>query len=259
MNNSASPAGFSLERKHALVTGGGSGIGFAIAETLAAAGARLTLLGRRADALEQAAARITKTTGGEARGFACDLSQPDEIDRHAAALADAHGAPDILVNAAGWRTREPAADITPATWRATIDTNLSAPFFLARALAPAMCARGWGRILNIASLQSRLAFDGGIAYGASKGGVAQLTRAMAAEWSARGVNANALAPGFFPTAMTAPLFEDENTAAALAARTAVGRNGRLQDLTGAALFFCAPASDYITGQVLFVDGGFSAK
>ncbi|MGR3913296.1 MAG: SDR family oxidoreductase [Gammaproteobacteria bacterium] len=261
MNNGAQPslAGFSLAHKHALVTGGGSGIGFAIAETLAAAGARLTLLGRSADALEQAAARIAKTSGVDARGFACDISQLDEIERRAAALADAHGAPDILVNAAGWRTRETAAEITPAVWRATIDTNLSAPFFLARALAPAMCARGWGRILNIASLQSRLAFDGGIAYGAAKGGVAQLTRAMAVEWSARGVNANALAPGFFPTAMTAPLFEDEKIAAALAARTAIGRNGRLQDLTGAALFFCAPASDYITGQVLFVDGGFTAK
>ena len=258
-NTNSGADDFSLARKHALVTGGGSGIGFAIAEALAAAGAEVTLLGRRAEVLEDAAARIAKNSGADARGFACDLGELEKIDRRAAELSEAHGAPDIVVNAAGWRTREPAADITPEVWRATIDTNLSAPFFLARALAPAMCARGWGRILNIASLQSRLAFEGGIAYGASKGGVAQLTRAMAAEWSAHGVNANALAPGFFPTALTAPLFDDENVAAALAARTAIGRNGRLRDLAGAALFFCAPASDYITGQVLFVDGGFTAK
>lgn len=256
MNIEKLTARFSLEGKHALVTGGGSGIGFAIAEALAEAGARVTLLGRRADALEQAAARI-KQNAGDAHTFACDLSELDAIETHAAALSKTHGAPDILVNAAGWRKREPAAETTPQAWRATIDTNLSAPFFLARALTPAMCARNWGRILNIASLQSRFAFAGGIAYGASKGGVAQLTRAMAVEWSARGVTANALAPGFFPTAMTAPLFEDDAAASALAARTAIGRNGKLEDLTGAALFFCAPASDYVTGQILFIDGGFS--
>ena len=258
---------FALTGKHAVITGGGSGIGFALGTALALAGARLTLVGRRAEALEQAAARIVADTlagtGGTAQPsvqtYPCDLTALDAIDQHAATLAAAHGDPDILVNAAGWRTREAAADLTPTTWRATIDTNLSAPFFLARALAPAMCKRGWGRILNIASLQSRLAFDGGIAYGASKGGVAQLTRAMANEWSARGVNANAIAPGFFPTEMTATLFDDENTATALAARTAIGRNGRLEDLAGAAIFLCAPASDYITGQILYIDGGFTAK
>ena len=250
---------FALGGKHALVTGGGSGIGLAIAEALALAGARLTLVGRRAALLEDAAARIAADAGVAVAACPCDLAEVEALDGHAAALASAHGDPDILVNAAGWRIREPAADIEPATWRATLDTNLSAPFFLARALAPAMCKRGWGRILNIASLQSRLAFFGGIAYGASKGGVAQLTRAMAAEWSAHGVNANAIAPGFFPTTMTAPLFNDEDTAAALAARTAIGRNGRLDDLRGAAIFLCAPASDYITGQLLYVDGGFTAR
>lgn len=249
---------FALDGKHAVVTGGGSGVGFAIGEALAAVGARLTLVGRRAETLAQAAARIANA-GGTAQIHACDLTIIEALDQQAAMLAEAHGAPDILVNAAGWRSREAAADISPAVWRATIDTNLSAPFFLARALAPAMCKRGWGRILNIASLQSRLAFDGGIAYGAAKGGVAQLTRAMAVEWSAHGVNANAIAPGFFPTAMTAPLFDDADTAAALAARTAIGRNGKLTDLAGAAVFLCAPASDYITGQILYLDGGFSVK
>ena len=264
--NLAAPATwFSLSGKHAVVTGGGSGIGFTIAETLAAAGATVTVVGRRAARLQEAADKIVagiehKTENKNAvQIYPCDLGDIDGIDAHADQLVRTHGAVDILVNAAGWRTRQPAADITPKVWRATIDINLSAPFFLARALAPAMCERGWGRVLNIASLQSRLAFENGIAYGASKGGIAQLTRAMATEWSAHGVNANAIAPGFFPTEMTAPLFGDDKTAAALAARTAIGRNGKLDDLKGAALFFCAPASDYLTGQILYVDGGFTAK
>ncbi len=264
--NLAAPATwFSLSGKHAVVTGGGSGIGFTIAETLAAAGATVTVVGRRAARLQEAADKIVagiehKTENKNAvQIYPCDLGDIDGIDAHADQLARTHGMVDILVNAAGWRTRQPAADITPKVWRATIDINLSAPFFLARALAPAMCERGWGRVLNIASLQSRLAFENGIAYGASKGGIAQLTRAMATEWSAHGVNANAIAPGFFPTEMTAPLFGDDKTAAALAARTAIGRNGKLDDLKGAALFFCAPASDYLTGQILYVDGGFTAK
>ena len=250
---------FSLDGKHAVVTGGGSGIGLAIAEALARAGARLTLVGRRGDVLESIATRLNAENDCGAQPHICDLTEIDALDRHAAALATAHGDPDIVVNAAGWRRRETAADTSVAAWRATIDTNLAAPFFLARAFAPAMCARGWGRILNIASLQSKLAFADGIAYGASKGGVAQLTRAMAVEWSAHGVNANAIAPGFFPTEMTASLFDHADTATALAARTAIGRNGQLSDLAGAAVFLCAPASDYITGQILYVDGGFTAK
>ena len=249
---------FSLDEKHALISGGGSGIGQTIGEALASAGARVTLIGRRADALEKSAARI-RQQGGRAEIYACDLTELARMEEHVAAITAQHQSPDILVNAAGWRKRESASDTSVDAWQRTLDTNLSAPFFLARACAPAMCARGWGRIVNIASLQSKLAFAGGIAYGASKGGVAQLTRAMAIEWSAHGVTANAIAPGFFPTALTAPLFADDDTAAALAARTAIGRNGQLTDLVGAAIFLCAPASDYITGQVLYIDGGFTAK
>ena len=259
MNNVARDL-FSLRNKHAVVTGGGSGIGFAIAEGLVAAGATVTIIGRRQARLVEATDKLSADNdNATVHYYACDLCELDAIAAHAQKLNRTNGEVDILVNAAGWRTRESAADITPQTWRATLDTNLSAPFFLARAFAPAMCARGWGRVLNIASLQSRLAFAGGIAYGASKGGVAQLTRAMAAEWSAQGVNANAIAPGFFPTEMTAPLFEDKAVADALAARTAIGRNGKLDELKGAAIFFCAPASDYITGQILYIDGGFTAK
>lgn len=250
---------FSLTDKHAVITGGGSGIGFAIAEALAAVGAKVTLVGRRAEVLEDAAKRIQKDKQVAAQTYVCDLTELDALDHHAKTLAAKCGNPDILVNAAGWRTREAAEEITPEVWRATIDTNLSAPFFLTRAWAAAMGKRGWGKILNIASLQSRLAFEGGIAYGAAKGGIAQLTRAMAVEWSAHGVTANAIAPGFFRTALTETLFADSKVAGALAARTAIGRNGELTDLVGAAIFLCTPASDYITGQILYVDGGFTVK
>ena len=153
--------------------------------------------------------------------------------------------------------RQNAGEVTVDGWRSTIDLNLSTPFFLAQALVPAMRDNGWGRIVNIASLQTVRAFPGGIAYGASKGGVGQLTRAMAEAWSPEGITANALAPGFFPPEMTAPVFDDPEAAARNAARTCIGRNGELADLIGPALFLCSPASDYITGQILHVDGGWT--
>ncbi|MEM9682733.1 MAG: SDR family oxidoreductase, partial [Pseudomonadota bacterium] len=167
--------------------------------------------------------------------------------------------PDILVNAAGVNLREPAAEVTPESWGRTMDLNLSAPFFLAQALVPAMCEMKWGRIINIASLQSERAFPNSIAYGASKGGVAQLTRAMAEAWSDAGIGCNALAPGFFPTELTVAVFADRETERRNAQQTCVGRNGRLEDLVGPAIFLASPASDYVSGQVLYVDGGFTAK
>ena len=136
--------------------------------------------------------------------------------------------------------------------------NLDAPFFLAQRLAPAMIARGFGRIINIASLQSVRAFADCAPYGASKGAIAQLTRAQAEAWSRHGVNANAIAPGFFATELTAPVVNDEPRWTQMAQRTFVGRNGELADLWGTALFLASRASDYVTGQTIFVDGGFSA-
>ena len=153
--------------------------------------------------------------------------------------------------------REPADTISRASWDATIALNLSVPFFLARALLARFT--GAGAILNIASLQSERAFASGMAYGASKGGVAQLTRAMAEAWGGRGVRANALAPGFFPTELTQAVFADPALAARHAAQTCLGRNGELDDLIGPAVFLCSPAAAYVTGQMLYVDGGFTAR
>jgi NAD(P)-dependent dehydrogenase (short-subunit alcohol dehydrogenase family) len=145
------------------------------------------------------------------------------------------------------------------SWDATLNLNLAVPFFLARELVPAMQQRGWGRIVNIASLQSTRAFPNGLAYGASKGGITQLTRAMAEAWSRDGITCNAVAPGFFPTELTAPVYENPELLDRLAAQTAIGRNGVLPDLDGLTVFLASSASDYITGQVISIDGGFTAK
>jgi NAD(P)-dependent dehydrogenase (short-subunit alcohol dehydrogenase family) len=244
---------FSLEGRTALITGGGSGIGRAIAEALSDAGAEILLAGRRPDPLQAAL--------GTRQGawFAADVATGDGIAALSGWALARDNAPDIVVNAAGINLREPAEAITPESWDKTLDINLKAPFFLARALVEPMRDKGWGRIINIASLQSARAFENGLAYGASKGGVTQLTRAMAEAWSRHGINANALAPGFFPTELTGAVFADRARAERLAAQTAIGRNGELADLAGPALFLASPASDYVTGQVLYVDGGFTAK
>lgn len=246
---------FSLSGRVALVTGASSGLGRAAASYMANAGARIVGLARRADALDQ----WQQEAGGETAYIAADLASDADLETIAAQAAEPFGPPDILVNAAGLNMRQPADDVTRDGWERTIALNLTVPFFLAQALVPAMREKRWGRIINFASLQSRRAFANGIAYGASKGGVEQMTRAMAEAWSADGVNANALAPGFFHTELTGPVFADPAVAARHAAATCIGRNGEMQDLEGPLLFLASDASAYVTGQVLFVDGGYTAK
>ncbi len=149
--------------------------------------------------------------------------------------------------------------MTDEGWDLTITLNLTVPFLLSQHLVPEMKALGWGRIVNFASLQTFRAFPGGVAYGASKGGIGQLTRAMAESWSGFGINVNAIGPGFFRTDLTAAVFDDPDRAARNAAQTCIGRNGELGDLDGPLLFLCSDASAYVTGQILMVDGGYTAK
>lgn len=248
---------FGLAGRTALVTGANSGIGREIALALAGAGAAVVLVARREAPLHEAQ-RAIEAAGGRAAVLACDLADREALYACAAAAPRHFGAPDILVSAAGMNPRKPMAEISEADWDATVKLNLDAPFFLAQKLAPAMLARGWGRIINIASLQSVRAFTNGAPYGATKGGIMQLTRAQAEAWSRHGVNANAIAPGFFPTALTAPVVNDPQKWQANAERTFIGRNGELADLRGTAIFLASRASDYVTGQTIFVDGGFSA-
>lgn len=249
---------FSLQGRVALVTGASTGIGRRMAETMARAGASVVLLARRERELEAAAATIGES-GGKACAMPADLMDLGGLEALAARASMPFGAPDVLVNAAGVNLRLPAEAYTPEQWNQTITLNLSVPFFLARALLPAMRAKGAGNIINIASLQTYRAFQNGIAYGASKGGIGQLTRAMAEAWSRHGIVANAIQPGFFPTELTAPVFNNAELAGHHARMTAIGRNGELADLDGVTVFLASRACAYITGQIVGVDGGYTAK
>lgn len=246
---------FDLSGRTALVTGGSSGIGLAIAAGLGQAGAGVVLAARRAAELDAACADLARN-GIAARAIVADLAADDGAELLAEAAGDGI---DILVNAAGMNLRQPFGAVTREAFDLHMAVHVRAPFMLVQKLAPVMAGRGWGRVLNIASLQSFRAFPNSAPYGAAKGAVAQLTRAMAEEWSRHGITANAIAPGFFPTALTQAVFEDEARAAHNAAQTAIGRNGRLEDLVGPAVFLASDAGAYVTGQVLAVDGGFTAK
>ncbi|MEP5152378.1 SDR family oxidoreductase [Planktotalea sp.] len=246
---------FDLTGRVACVTGASSGIGRRAAMTLAAAGAYVIGVARRRDALDS----LQNEIGIGAASVVADVANRDGIPELVEAISAPFGAPDIVIHAAGVNTREAADDVTHIGWDQTLALNLSTPFFLSQAIVPYMKAKGWGRIVNFASLQTTRAFPGGIAYGASKGGVGQMTRAMAEAWSRDGITANAIGPGFFPTELTEAVFSDSDRAERNAAQTCVGRNGRMTDMDGPLLFLCSEASSYVTGQVLMVDGGFTAK
>ncbi|MBD12073.1 SDR family oxidoreductase [uncultured Roseovarius sp.] len=246
---------FDVAGRVALVTGASSGLGRRAATILAQHGAQVVGVARRADALAGWQAEV----GANGAVIAQDLADRDGLADLARRAAEPFGAPDIVVHAAGINTRQVADEVTPEGWDVTLALNLTAPFFLSQHLVPAMRNKGWGRIVNFASLQSFRAFPGGIAYGASKGGVAQMTRAMAEAWSRHGINVNALAPGFVRTELTAPVFNDPERAARNAAQTCIGRNGEPEDMDGPLLFLCSEASNYVTGQILMLDGGFTAK
>ncbi|KAG7372092.1 gluconate 5-dehydrogenase [Nitzschia inconspicua] len=259
MSSAMGKALFDLTGKTALVTGASSGLGRAMATALASTGCHVILAARRVEKLQDATKDIEQLTGREdaVSVVPADLSSLDGVQQLADSVSVQN--PDILINAAGVNLRQPSDDITASSWERTLFLNLTVPFFLSRHLVPSMRRKNWGKIVNIASLQSVRAFPDSMPYGASKGGVAQLTRAMAEEWSASGITCNAIAPGFFPTELTATLFNDSQKSQALAKQTAMGRNGLLEDIHGPTIFLCSPASDYVTGQILFVDGGFSAK
>lgn len=248
---------FSVAGRVAVVTGGSSGIGRGIAEALGRAGARVVLVARREVALRETVAALGEV-GVQAAYVRADLGDRDAVPRTTAESAAAFGEPDILVNSAAVNLRPPLADLTAADWDRTMAVNLAAPFLLGQHWGPRMAARGWGRIVNVASQQAFRAFGDSGGYGASKGGIVALTRSQAEAWSRHGVCCNALVPGFVHTPLTEVVSRDPVRSAAYAARTMVGRNGVPADFAGAAVFLASRASDYVTGQALFVDGGFSA-
>jgi gluconate 5-dehydrogenase len=248
---------FSLKGRRALVTGGSSGIGAAIAEALCRAGAEVIVAGRRPEPLREVVSAL-RADGGTAGEVAANLSNRAGMHGLVDEVLSRHGAPDILVNSAGLNVRPPMADLSEEDWDRTMAVNLDAPFVLGQRLAPMMAANGWGRIIHIASQQAIRAFGNSGAYGVSKAAVSALTRSQAEAWSARGVCVNAIAPGFVHTPLTEPVFRDPVRTEAMARRTMIGRNGERGDFAGLAVFLASDASAYVTGQTIFVDGGFSS-
>jgi NAD(P)-dependent dehydrogenase (short-subunit alcohol dehydrogenase family) len=248
---------FSLNGRVALVTGGSSGIGRAVAAALARAGAQVVVLARSESALAGTVAEL-RADGCQAAWVSADLGDRAATQEAARAATEPFGEPDILVNAAGVNLRPPLAALTLTDWDRLMAVNLTAPFLLGQSFGPPMAQRGWGRIINIASQQAIRAFGNSGGYGASKAGLTALTRSQSEAWAGQGVCCNALAPGFVATPLTAEVASDPVRSAALAARTMVGRNGEAADFEGIAVFLASRASDYVTGQLICVDGGFSA-
>jgi gluconate 5-dehydrogenase len=250
MSNLSSP----LAGRRALVTGSSQGIGLGLATALAAAGAQVILNGRDPDRLATAA------TGLRNAGHAAiEISSFDVTDETAVQAAVAALGPiDILVNNTGINRRGPLVSTSLSDWNAVLQTNLTSAFLVARAAAPAMIARGSGKVVNVCSLMSELARPTTAPYAAAKGGLKMLTRAMCAEWARHNIQVNGLAPGYILTPLTAPLAADPQFDAWIKGRTPAGRWGNVADLTGACVFLASPAADFVNGQILTVDGGLSA-
>lgn len=247
---------FSLDGRVALVTGGSSGIGRAVAEALARAGARVVIVARREAELARAVGEL-EALGARAAWVSADLGTRAGVRAAAEEAVAAFGEPDILVNSAGVNLRPPMGEVGEDVWDTTLAVNLEAPFLLGERFGPGMAERGFGRIIHISSQQAHRAFVQSGVYGVSKGGLESLARSQAEAWSPYGVTSNTLVPGFVMTPLNARLSSDPERVAALAARTMVGRNGLAEDFAGAAVFLASRASAYVTGQSLFVDGGLS--
>lgn len=246
-----SPSPFRLDGCRALVTGGGSGLGFTMASALADAGASLVLVGRNAERLKDAAIRIK----------GAEFLTADVMDAHSDVIGlceERWGPVDVLINNAGVQHREPAMDVGPDDWARIIDTNLSAPFRLMRRAAQTMAKRGGGKIINTLSVLADLGRPTVVPYSAAKGGLKTLTRALAVEWGPLNIQVNGIAPGYFATEMNAALTQDRHFCGWLEARTPMRRWGRPEEIGPAAVFLAAPASDFVTGHVIVVDGGLTA-
>ncbi|MEU1216993.1 SDR family NAD(P)-dependent oxidoreductase [Streptomyces sp. NPDC005791] len=247
---------FSLEGRVAVVTGGSSGIGRAITGALAHAGASVVIVARREAELVRAVGELGED-GCRAAWVSADLGTTEGARTAAEEAAATFGEPDILVNCAGVNLRPPMSELDEDVWDTTMTVNLKAPYLLGRRFGPGMAERGFGRIIHITSQQAHRAFVQSGAYGVSKGALESLARSQAEAWSPHGVTCNTLVPGFVMTPLNERLSSDPERVAALAARTMAGRNGLAGDFAGAAVFLASTASSYVTGQSLFVDGGFS--
>ncbi len=247
---------FDLTGRRALITGSSQGIGFALARALGSAGAAVILNGRDADKLEASAA-VLRNEGIAVSTAAFDVTDHATVG-DAIAAQEQHGPLDILVNNAGIQRRAPLEDFPEATWHELMRTNLDSVFYVARAVARGMIGRKRGKIINICSVQSELGRPSIAPYAASKGAVKMLTKGMCADWARHGLQVNGIGPGYFETELTAALVADPAFSDWLCKRTPAGRWGRVEELAGAAIFLASDASNFVNGQIVYVDGGLTS-
>ncbi len=250
---------FRLDGRRALVTGGHKGLGLAMATALAEAGADVAVASRSLDSCTSAAASIADRTGRQAAGFRVDVTTLADVEALAAKVEAEFGPIDILVNNAGVNVRGAIGELSEADWDSVIDTNLKGPFLCSRTFGPRMCERGWGRVINLGSILSVIGIAGRVPYASSKAGVVNMTRVLGLEWASRGVTVNAICPGPFATDMNRQLLDDPEKFKAFVQKIPMGRWGELHEITGAAVFLASEAASFVTGSLLFVDGGWTAQ
>ena len=247
-----------LKGRVAVVTGGNGGIGLGMARGLAGAGAAVVIAGRNAEKSRRAVAELTGL-GAEAAAIECDVAEEAAVEALVRGAVDRFGRLDVLVNNAGMNIRKPVQDLTLAEWRRVLDTNLTSAFLACRAAYPVMKRNGGGKIINIGSMMSLFGASFAAPYGASKGGVVQLTRSLSAAWAKDNIQVNAVLPGWIDTALTRRAREEvAGLHERVLARTPAGRWGRPEDLGGVAVFLASAASDFVTGTAIPVDGGYSS-
>jgi len=250
---------FDIEGQAAIVTGASSGLGVTFAETLAERGVNLLIAARRFERLVKVAQDLSSTYGVKVVSVQTDVSQEEQVINMVRIAIEKFGSIEILINNAGIGSLSPSIDMSLEEWKKVIDVNLTGIFLCARTAAREMIKKKYGKIVNIASIYGAVGDIFPTApYYASKGAVINLTRALAIEWAPYKINVNAIAPGFFPSEMTEPVFKDQNALKYILSRTPLGRTGEPLDLKAALTYLASPASDYVTGQTIFVDGGWTA-
>jgi NAD(P)-dependent dehydrogenase (short-subunit alcohol dehydrogenase family) len=250
---------FEIKGSSAIVTGASSGLGTTFAEALAESGVNLVLSARRMERLEKLSGELAGRYGVKAVPFRCDVTEEEDVKAMVKKAVEENGSLEIIVNNAGTSAIAPSTDLPLDEWRKVIDVNLTGVFMCARTAAREMMKKRYGKVINIASIYGAVGdIFTASPYYASKGGVVNLTRALAVEWAPHGINVNAIAPGFFPSEMTEAIFEDEETLNYIKNRTPLKRVGDPIDLKAALIYLASPGSNYVTGQTIFVDGGWTA-
>ncbi|MFH1982622.1 MAG: glucose 1-dehydrogenase [Pseudomonadota bacterium] len=247
---------FSLKGKVAMVTGSSKGLGEVAALALAAAGADVAICGRNRADIDRVVDRI-KATGVRAAGFVLEVTSTETVRQGVAAILKHFGRVDILLNNAGTNYRVPILEYPEEEWDRVINTNLKGYYLVAQAVVPQMIANGYGKVINMSSILGRIGIINQLAYASAKGGVDQMTKIMALEWAKLGVRVNAIAPTYFETEMVKQIANDPERLAFINARTPMGRWGRLEEIEGIVVFLASPASDFITGQSIAIDGGWT--